>query len=303
MSAYGCEFIGNSAGETAGAVYLYNGTVSDSFFSNNWAAATGGALLGSQSSISVVGSRFVNNSAATGGAVGSYTGRSISDSAFIGNVATNGNAGAIDNAIAYRCVFEGNRATGTGAAAYGASINDCLVISNQALQAKGYIVTATANNCTFEGNQCVDRAATQTATVNCLFHANLPCDIGGGTHKNALYGTTTGLPAFTDSIQTGDPRYNAGLDPRAPWFAPRSGSPARDAGMERGYTESSLDLAGRLRLNGPDDIGCYEYRPGNYGRWGTCCRACGHMDHRHELDEEPRRAAPRTGRDAAWQRP
>jgi hypothetical protein len=144
MSAYGCEFIGNSAGETAGAVYLYNGTVSDSFFSNNWAAATGGALLGSQSSISVVGSRFVNNSAATGGAVGSYTGRSISDSAFIGNVATNGNAGAIDNAIAYRCVFEGNRATGTGAAAYGASINDCLVISNQALQAKGYIVTATA---------------------------------------------------------------------------------------------------------------------------------------------------------------
>lgn len=115
----------------------------------------------------------------------------------------------------------------------------------------------------WSGKNAVEIKSRSYLTI--LFHANLPYDIGGGTHKNALYGTTTGLPAFTDSIQTGDPRYNAGLDPRAPWFAPRSGSPARDAGMERGYTESSLDLAGRLRLNGPVDIGCYEYWPGNFG--------------------------------------
>ena len=259
MSGYNCEFIGNSSGGSAGAVYMWNYTLSGCLFSNNYANTSGGALTGSKSSNSITGCLFVNNSAASGGAIGSFASRSLSDSTFIGNVATNGNAGAVDSANSYRCVFEGNRATGTGAAAYGASINDCLVISNQALKASGYIVTASANNCTFEGNQGVDRAATQTATVNCLFHANLPYDIGGGAHKNALYGTKTGSPTFTDSIQTNAPRYNAGKDRKAPWFAPSASSLARDAGMDRGYSANAVDLAGRLRLNGPVDIGCYEY--------------------------------------------
>ena len=277
-----CTFIGNScpSNKTGGAI-LASGAATDCTFIGNF-AGTGGALSGGTSTrclfqdnaaLAICGAIYAghaydcdfigNSSGGSGGAVYVWN-QTISGCLFSNNWAKT-SAGAVQGSasgnLITNCLFVMNSAA-TGGAVGGYSnrpIRNSVFIGNQALKASGYIVTASANNCTFDGNQGVDRAATQTATVNCLFHANLPYDIGGGTHKNALYGTTTGSPSFTAGIQTDDPRYNACLDPKAPWFAPRASSLARDAGMDRGYSADAVDLAGRLRLNGPVDIGCYEY--------------------------------------------
>ncbi len=248
-----CVFEGNSGG-TGGAAY--EGTYKDCLFTDN-AGVTGGAGgLGTYRNCS-----FVGNTAANGGALAS----SYAISCIFTNNSATGSGGATytgSNTARYatNCVFQANSATNYGASAT-LSLFDCLFDGNKSLGSKNALVSGSAYNCTFVNNEMDGGSVTASATVNCLFADNTPYDIGGGKQSHALYATSTGKPTFTDCIQTDEPRFNLGKDPKAPWYAPQRGSPARDAGLTRGYAETDLDLAGRLRLNGPVDIGCYENWP------------------------------------------
>ena len=87
-------------------------------------------------------------------------------------------------------------------------------------------------------------------------------DIGGGTHVHSLYKTKAGSPTLVDCIQTTDAKFNAGANASLPYYALRGKSPAKDAGIDAGWTAASLDLLGKKRLVGTVDIGCYEYHSG-----------------------------------------
>ena len=98
----------------------------------------------------------------------------------------------------------------------------------------------------------------------CIAHCALtlaPCDLSSTavTYANCLYGTAASNDPTLDScVQTANPRLNLGLDPKSAWYAPRRTSPARDAGLAQDWAADAVDLAGRPRLNGSIDIGCYE---------------------------------------------
>jgi hypothetical protein len=113
-------------------------------------------------------------------------------------------------------------------------------------------------------NKTINAAMTKSITTNCLFNGNIPSDIGGGKHWNAIYENVTGTPTLTDSRQSNRPLFNEGRDSRAHWYMPRANSPARDSGVDHFYTESSLDADRKKRLNGAVDIGCFEYWPGGF---------------------------------------
>ena len=65
---------------------------------------------------------------------------------------------------------------------------------------------------------------------------------------------------MTDCIQTADAKFNAGAKEELPYYYLRVTSPARDAGMDVGWTSASVDLLGKKRVSGEKvDLGCYEY--------------------------------------------
>ena len=99
--------------------------------------------------------------------------------------------------------------------------------------------------------------------TNCLFMSNT-MDIAGGTHVHSLYNTKTGSPTLRDCLQKTDAKFNAGANASLPYYALRGKSPAKDAGIDAGWTAASLDLLGKKRLVGTVDIGCYEYSPGGF---------------------------------------
>ena len=72
-------------------------------------------------------------------------------------------------------------------------------------------------------------------------------------------------PTYLNCILTNTPHFNLGHNPKRAWYAPRKRSPAVDAGLEQSWAADSLDLAGNPRLNGPIDIGCYEFWPSTDG--------------------------------------
>ena len=298
-TARSCTFVRNTSffGGAGGAngsdkAYFY-----DCFFTNNTATSTGhgGALYGAGNA-NVIASNcvFIGNSstlaAGTGGAgrYGSYT-----DCVFIGNkTGNNGSGGALEAGIATRCLFVGNSARhgsgthnttanfciysnnvslttydGTGVALYQGKALNCLIVNNRTTrQNTGIIKGAVLVNCTIVGNTVKTAshgAATDGTYTNCLFMSNT-MDIAGGTHVHSLYKTKTGSPTLRDCLQKTDAKFNAGANASLPYYALRGKSPAKDAGIDAGWTDASLDLLGKKRLVGTVDIGCYEYSPGGF---------------------------------------
>ena len=248
-----CVFTGNSGG-TGGAAY--EGTYKECVFTDNSGTTGGAGGLGTYRNCF-----FSGNDANNGGALASSYAIGCT---FTGNVAraAGGATYTTSNTARYatNCVFQVNSANNCGASAT-LSLFDCLFDGNESLGSKNALISGGAYNCTFVNNQMNEGSVTASSSVNCLFSNNSPYDIGGGTQRHALYATTTGKPTLTDCFQTTDARLNLGRDRKAPWYAPQRGSRARDNGLERGYAADALDLSGRLRLNGPVDIGCYEHWP------------------------------------------
>ncbi len=233
-----CTFIGNSAKKSGVSTYC---DFEDCVFEDNTSTSDEGTTALSKS---IVGCLFRHNSAA--GQNGVLT---VHDT--LGGIASN-------------CTFIGNSAAKTALGEM--PLYNCLAVSNETTTAStgydfGILKTYPAVNCTFIENRTAGNGVLSVNATNCLLSANSPCDLSSISvaYVNCLYGTAASASlSLTDCIQTADPRLNLGLDPKSAWYAPRRTSPARDAGLAQGWAVSALDLAGRPRLNGPLDIGCYE---------------------------------------------
>ena len=285
--AFNCTFTSNHCYDTVishayGGACAYNGVYSNCVFRHNYINASnrswyGGAIRGGYAMDCV----FDGNSAHYGGAT---YGTIATGCVFSNNVATLQGAatyrGASTNCLvsaqAYkgsdasggitfegrltRCVLAGN--TSTRNTFYNPIAVGCLINGNKA--ASGYSIAPNGIfvNCTLADNTTVNKAAVTGGTyTNTIVAATTgTADIGGGTHVHTLYGTKTGSPGLdAGSIQTDDPRFS-GASAEHP-YSTRGRSPARDAGVAAFWTAADTDIAGKCRLNGPVDIGCYEFWP------------------------------------------
>ena len=339
LSAFRCEFIGNHAGKSAGAITIQTCEISDCVFSNNWAkdggavgaqnnykpvitnclfaynCATnnGGAFTGATHA--VYDSLFVENVATNGGGVSNYGGafyhcRFLRNSAKTGGVAVNvarvtfhdcdfiensatGSGGAIQDGNIRRCLFLRNHAKSYAAVSSynGVSLQDCifqentaqeyvlgatgdirncLIISNETTSTKhGLFYVGSPVNCTLIGNKTGGKPLLPKNGTNCLFFDNKPYDLVNVayTYQNCLFGTRSNGSSLVlrDCVQTNNPHFNLGHNPKLAWYAPRKRSPAVNAGAEQSWSTNSLDLAGNGRLYGEIDIGCYEFWPSKDG--------------------------------------
>ena len=298
-----CEFVGNQSYQGgAGATDKdHTATFSDCVFRNNKAVVAnnnggnGGALYApSNARIVATNCRFLTNTASKdSGLGGASCYGTFTDCVFTGNsTGNNGSGGALYGGIATRCLFEGNSARG-GSGTHSTSVSfsiysnnvsktandgsgvalqsgyalNCLIVKNRTTRKNtGIIKGAVLVNCTIVGNTVSTAsyaAATDGTYTNCLFSGNTT-DIGGGTHVHSLYNTKAGSPTLIGCLQKSDAKFNAGRNASLPYYALRGSSPAKDEGIDAGWTAASLDLAGKKRLEGQVDIGCYEYHSGSF---------------------------------------
>ncbi len=282
-----CFFVHNCATNTGGALAGHPHVVYNSLFLENSATNKGGALYYRGTYYNC---RFVRNSAPLAGVCANVPAPAFYDCEFIENQATGatGSAGALQAGTMVRCLFLRNHAYSYAAfSAYdGVSIQNCvfqentaedyaigatgdmrncLIISNSTTSTThGLFYVGTPVNCTLIGNTTGGKPLLPRGGVNCLFHENQPYDLANAsvTYRNCLFGTRTGSSqTLTDCVQTNNPHFNFGQNPKLAWFAPRRRSPARDAGAEVSWSTNTVDLAGNGRLSGLIDIGCYENWP------------------------------------------
>ena len=257
---YDSAFIENSATNQFGGAVDYGGTYHRCLFERNWAKNRGAASSGT-----FYDCDFIENSA-----VGDYGAifATAHGCRFLRNRA-DGSVGAM-RGEAVNCIFIGNTAL-NNAVASSSTLRGCLVVSNETFGTTSSSLIASSStpvNCTFVGNRSGGTAILSQNAQNTIFHDNEPCDIANAyvTLKNCIYESSAGnRPTLTDCIQTNNPHFNLGHNPKLAWYAPRKRSPARDAGAEQSWAADSLDLAGNGRLNGPIDIGCYELWPSTDG--------------------------------------
>ena len=282
-----CLFITNCATNNGGAFTGATHAVYDSLLIGNVATNSGGA---SNYGGSFYRCRFLRNSAKTGGVSVNIAGVTYHDCEFIENSAT-GSGGVLQAGNIRRCLFLRNRAKSYAAFssyngvslqdcvfqenkadeyALGATgdIRNCLIISNETTSTQhGLFYVGVPVNCTIIGNKTAGKPLLPRGGTNCILTDNTPQDIGNVsyTFRNCLYGTRTGSATLTDCVQTNNPHFNFGHNPKLAWYAPRKRSPAVNAGLEQSWAADSLDLAGNPRLNGLIDIGCYEFWPSTDG--------------------------------------
>ena len=255
-----CKFVGNTARENGGGV-------------------TGGAVCRN--------CEFVNNIAGSNG--GGMNSGIAHDSTFVGNRAATG--GATYNGTFYRCIFEGNTASGDGGGAYAGTFYDSVVSNNTASGAGGglcrssYWRTWVSNNVSngdgggvYNGNgysslviynKTIGGSGGGTYsgyTYNCTIYGNYTGYYGGGTcngyHYNSIiWGNENGGGANNTSggsyysCMMVDPLF---VDVHADDFRLRVGSSCINAGSSS-YVQGSLDLANQMRVQGGTiDIGAYE---------------------------------------------
>ena len=283
-----CLFAYNCATNNGGAITGHPHVVFDSLFLENSATNNGGALYyrGIYHNC-----RFIRNSAKNQGVCANVPAPEFYDCEFIENSAT-GSGGALQAGTIRRCLFLRNRAKSYAAFssyngvslqdcifqentadeyALGATgdIRNCLIISNETTSTQhGLFYVGTPINCTIIGNKTASKPLLPKGGSNCLFFDNLPYDLVNAsvTYRNCLYGTRSGSSqTLTDCVQTNNPHFNLGYNPKRSWYAPRKRSPAVNAGLEQSWATDALDLAGNGRLNGTIDIGCYEFWPSTDG--------------------------------------
>ena len=284
-----CLFAYNCATNNGGAFTGATHAVYDSLFVENVATNGGG---GSNYGGAFYHCRFLRNSAKTGGVAVNVARVTFHDCEFIENSAT-GSGGAIQDGNIRRCLFLRNRAKNYAAVssyngvnlqdcvfqentaqeyALGATgdIRNCLIISNETTSTKhGLFYVGSPVNCTLIGNKTGGKPLLPRNGTNCLFFDNKPYDLVNVayTYQNCLFGTRSNGSSLVlrDCVQTNNPHFNFGHNPKLSWYAPRKRSPAVNAGAEQSWSTNSLDLAGNGRLYGEIDIGCYELWPSTDG--------------------------------------
>ena len=282
-SFYDCVFTNNQATGTSAS----GGAITSA--SSSYAYASNCVFLCNSSAHSVAGAgycrlydcAFTNNTS-------KYNGGSAGDCILYRCNIYGGKAGsgsAIYKGSAYFCTIGWNQ-PGTGAGMYQTKAEHCVIkdlVSSSAYDLAVYQGTLkncliagntlTANNsgsivkgsvcvnCTIVGNTTKGVSAISGGTyTNCIISAN-SYDVGAGTYVRTLYSTTKGSPTLVNCIQKSDAKFNKDGDPSLPYYYLRQNSPARNAGIDAGWTESSVDLRGKKRLVGAVDLGCYEFQP------------------------------------------
>ena len=272
MTAENCIFENNSAnyGNNAAnnsSTTVFGGTYSNCVFKLNKSKGRGGAGEGGTFIDCYFKENSINSSSGYGGAL--YSGTALR-CVFDGNQARNG--GGTSGTTVDCCVYSNNVSissntgySGLGAAIYSGTIKNSLIYKNDAHNKDGSIVyDANCINCTIVKNTINTKsfgAVYGGIHKNCIIIDN-DNDIGGGTFYNTIYAKSESpktTPTLTDCIQTTDAKFNAGAKADLPYYYLRASSPARDAGMDVGWTSASVDLLGSKRVKGNTvDLGCYE---------------------------------------------
>ncbi len=163
-----CEFVGN---EARLLYYGYDG---------------GGGLSADGSSVTVVSSTFIDNSAEFGGGFSPHWGSdySLTDVVFRGNIATGGYGGGLccfqcpAGGTLTRCLFEDNEAATRGGGAYfndtSCSLDECVFVSNASGEGGAGALVLYAqvdvSGCTFYGNSspgaCIEKEGEQSLSVS-----------------------------------------------------------------------------------------------------------------------------------------
>lgn len=267
----GCKFYCNRAGSTGGAINgpQNNSLITNCLFVGNVAGTKGGALsiASNQSNVHIVDCVIKENSAPDGGAVqyGIYT-----DCTIERNVSANSTVLGVSSLKVPmdNCVLIDNVTTNGPLLTYG-NVTQCIAVSNQTVATeKMLVVNSQLTQCTIADNNIPSGGAigTSSTLVNTIVSQNDPVDIfKNTTADNVLYSTIKSGVAITgaNNIQAEDPCFNYNKDQKAPLYALRSSSLARNAGQMLSWTAQDVDLAGRPRINadGNVDIGCYAYLP------------------------------------------
>lgn len=237
-TASNCVFIANESKYNGGA--CYKGKCFDCRFKGNSAGYDGGAVY----LTTVIGCYIESNH----GRIGSGS----------------------CNSVATNCVYSANSPksgfTDAGVAAhFGVAVN-CLFTGNDSLtHAQSTVSSVKCFNCTIAGNKTASSQGgiRGGSSINTIIFDNTK-DIVSGAHTNALYATLSGASELVDCIQTQNAKFNAGRDASLPYYYLCQNSPARNAGIDIGWTNKSRDLRGKKRLVGAVDLGCYEYQAGSF---------------------------------------
>ena len=211
----GCTFVGNTAKGSAsngGVLYfMVPGLVEKCAFTNNVAAAAGGAVYAEATDLrmTVRDCTFSGNRAASGGAVARVG--AVLDSMFVGNTADNGGGGAYHSGAMYspvisNCCFAGNGATASGGGVFftqyakldDARVVDCVFTNNLSGGTGNYMGGGAIYAWVEDGT-----APTALTVRNCLFVGNVLTNTEKTGYGSAVIlmsrSKTTRSPIFLES--------------------------------------------------------------------------------------------------------
>ena len=182
-----CTISNNWAGQNGGGVYNdsseTNGPGQNNVVVGNIANRTGGGIYFAGN---LTNWMFISNSAASdgGGAYLSSSQSTLNNCTFSGN-SSGGNGGGVCGTYpsliaASNCTFSGNTAVGNGGGAYGAALNNCSVVGNQAGNGGG--AYGALNNCSVVDNRAGNGGGVYGTTSNCTVKGNIATTNGGGLY-------------------------------------------------------------------------------------------------------------------------
>lgn len=247
----------NANSDRGSAIIGSNYAVTDSYFTNNHATLSGGAMAGGFASNCV----FESNSAVSfGGAI--YQG-SADECTFISNSASEG--GAINEVYATNSKFESNTADKNGGAMYGSSASQCTFIKNSAKEFSGAVFNAYVVDCTFINNTAKNAGALgggSNSAQNCIFTGNY------ATYGGAVYGYSILNSQFRQNHATKGGAIYTGSASNCIFeknYATEDGGALLDTYVINcNFTENSANRGGAMFQNSAKDCN-FLYNSANYG--------------------------------------
>ena len=249
-----CAFVNNTAGAGGGA---YGGTLKSCRIQNNYAAGGGGAYQ-----CWLEGCLLLTNSARSGG--GAFQGF-LTNCTVAGNEASDSGGGYYGDLLinaAANSVFIGNQASNYGGAIYYGRFLNCSLSGNRGGQGGGGAYSATLNNCTITANSAVDGGGTYLCHItNSVDYYNEAVTNPNDSYSTFGHCCTYPLPEDGWGNFTNPPLF---LDALHGNLRLQANSPCINSGKST-CDEASTDLDGNPRIaGGTVDIGAYEFQtPGS----------------------------------------
>ncbi len=267
----------NNSGSVANGAGVYLASGSSGVFEDCWFENNRATVSGSGGAVYALGQAtfdrcvFSNNYCTVdGGAIYSAKNATARDSVFLYNKANGGQNAGTGGALAtpsgkpfnaYRCRLEGNYASNNSGASCYVTFYDSLLVRNHGNTARGAVTDhGTFYNCTIMDNYDGVAAARNSSFYNCILLRNSGADVGNSCNG---YSSTLARTVNSGSLSTfvavaGDDDLSWIRDD----YTLRSASPARNAGNASYYTQTAslrpTDLAGKPRVVGTIDLGCFE---------------------------------------------